>query len=374
MNAQDLLSAFSEIDPAYLREAQQRAAASERTWAANSSCPQRKEHTMKKNIKRIAAGLSAAAAVCALAIGVGIYYQNREGYTMQSSIVPVEPVTDTTVPADAPPPADGVLTLAEAGSDLIAGQHVLFGDYEWRVLEVRDDRALLLTEYGIDCRPFDETGDASWETCSLRAWLNGEFYNSFSEEDRTKILTVTNETNQYDYLADNDEYVDHIVTEDTFFCLGEGQRESYCNLFGDLQCIPTQTAINKGVYIVDTDNGYCTWWLRTPCFNRLTVATDSGFRWLEPDGTTTIDGEVLSQCPAVRPAVWVRTKEPQEMPPTVPLAEAGSDLIAGQHVLFGDYEWRVLDMGDLLAPRLAERRFLQQLFRGRPRKNSDCDK
>ena len=327
MNAQDLLSAFSEIDPAYLHEAQQRAAASERTWAANSSRPQRKEHTMKKNIKRIAAGLSAAAAVCALAIGVGIYYQNREGYTMQSSIVPVEPVTDTTVPADAPPPADGVLPLAEAGSDLIAGQHVLFGDYEWRVLDIQDGRALLITEYGIDCRPYnDELADVTWETCSLRAWLNGDFYNSFSEEDRARILTVTNENPDAFFEGTGADLGTHTVeggndTEDTFFCLSVDEANQYfcTDSEEDMLCKPTQEAIDKGVFL---DNGYCTWWLRSPGYNSQSAAVGDARIYVPnySDGNfgsiTRLSGKQVNtvssdepDTPAVRPAVWVQIEQ-----------------------------------------------------------------
>ena len=60
---------------------------------------------------------------------------------------------------------------------------------EWYVLWERDGRALLVSKYGLEARPFhDEKGDTSWETCSLRAWLNGEFlHRAFSEQGIARI-------------------------------------------------------------------------------------------------------------------------------------------------------------------------------------------
>ncbi len=44
----------------------------------------------------------------------------------------------------------------------------------WRVLEVRDGTALLLSHAAVECEPFQEDlRDVSWENCTLRSWLNG---------------------------------------------------------------------------------------------------------------------------------------------------------------------------------------------------------
>ena len=44
----------------------------------------------------------------------------------------------------------------------------------WRVLEVRDGTALLLSNAAVECEPFQEDlRDVSWENCTLRSWLNG---------------------------------------------------------------------------------------------------------------------------------------------------------------------------------------------------------
>ena len=44
----------------------------------------------------------------------------------------------------------------------------------WRVLEVRDGTAFLLSNAAIECEPFQaDLRDVSWDNCTLRSWLNG---------------------------------------------------------------------------------------------------------------------------------------------------------------------------------------------------------
>jgi len=76
---------------------------------------------------------------------------------------------------------------------------VKLGVYEWRVLEVKDGKALLITENIIELRKYHSTNTSiTWETCDLRKYLNGEFYNNtFSEEEKKQIaeITVKNDDN-----------------------------------------------------------------------------------------------------------------------------------------------------------------------------------
>ena len=46
---------------------------------------------------------------------------------------------------------------------------------KWRVLSVDGDDVFLLAEKDLDCRPYntEDGDDISWETCTLRSWLNG---------------------------------------------------------------------------------------------------------------------------------------------------------------------------------------------------------
>jgi hypothetical protein len=65
-----------------------------------------------------------------------------------------------------------------------------FGGFDWQVLIVADGRATLISKGAVAMHAYNEGGgDTTWEQCSLRTWLNGEFYsNSFSLEEQALIL------------------------------------------------------------------------------------------------------------------------------------------------------------------------------------------
>jgi len=74
------------------------------------------------------------------------------------------------------------------------GGKIRFGAYDWYVLDRQDSRALILTEKVIEFRPYHhEECEITWETCGMREYLNGAFYDSFSEADRARIIEAVNE-------------------------------------------------------------------------------------------------------------------------------------------------------------------------------------
>lgn len=85
---------------------------------------------------------------------------------------------------------------------LKAGDIVYFGKYEqdgntkngrerieWRVLEKRGGKLLLLSKHVLDLKPYHtEEDNITWEKCSLRKWLNHQFIKSaFTEKERKRI-------------------------------------------------------------------------------------------------------------------------------------------------------------------------------------------
>ena len=118
------------------------------------------------------------------------------------------------------------------------GDIITFGSYEqdnnlengaepieWQVLDVQDGKALVISKYGLINKAYNTVWThVTWETCSLRKWLNNEFINeAFGVEEQKMIVTtkLSNPNNsEYGTNGGND-------TEDKVFLLGiEEGRES----------------------------------------------------------------------------------------------------------------------------------------------------
>ena len=80
---------------------------------------------------------------------------------------------------------------------------------EWVVLKQVDGKTLVTTKYNIDSRhASEEKGAVTWENCTLRTWMNDEFYNSaFSDEEKAAILeeTIDNSDDNFWTNADSGE-------------------------------------------------------------------------------------------------------------------------------------------------------------------------
>ena len=98
--------------------------------------------------------------------------------------------------------ADSVTAAPKKITSVAVGDVVTFGKYpqtaagtdqtpiEWIVLDVQDGKALLLSKYGLEMKQYNtEYTDITWETCTLRTWLNSDFLNkAFSSEEQSAIL------------------------------------------------------------------------------------------------------------------------------------------------------------------------------------------
>lgn len=97
------------------------------------------------------------------------------------------------------------LAIAVRDEQFSSGRYVTLGTYpqsangddltpiEWRVLARDGNKALLISRYGLDVQPYNsEKTDVTWETCTLRTWLNNTFFNkAFTSAEQATILTTT---------------------------------------------------------------------------------------------------------------------------------------------------------------------------------------
>ena len=217
------------------------------------------------------------------------------------------------------------------------GGKIRFGPYDWYVLDKRDGRMLVITEKVIEQRPYHhEECEITWESCDVRKYLNGEFYDSFSAADRERIIEVTNENPANQWYGTRG----CGPTADKIFLLSIDEAVKY---FGDSGQLKTKN-INRGCdwckdeffpwlgdkYDINRravdDTGIVRWWaLRSPGGNSRCIAEVSGFNGDEIDqgciflgsAETSMESSIdkhfrqdhpgrLPNGHGVRPALWLR--------------------------------------------------------------------
>ncbi len=171
------------------------------------------------------------------------------------------------------------------GDTLTLGRD-LFGDsVEWTVLAVEEDRALVISRDILCYAPYNDTySPVTWESCTLRAWLNSTFISSFFTEDEAAVITETTTKASTNPKSGTDGGED---TTDRIFLLSTEECEKY---------FPTaeeRTALYNG--------GADTWTLRTPGRSSYTAAE------VRYDGYINTSGSYVDFMNAVRPAMWINT-------------------------------------------------------------------
>ncbi len=169
-------------------------------------------------------------------------------------------------------------------------------DIEWLVLAREGHKVLVISRYGLEHLAYNQSNEScTWETCSLRQWLNGDFYSgAFSdwEKEFIPVTTVTAEDNaSYNQEAGND-------TQDYVFLLSIGENNTYFkNLSGSNRVKGTDYTNEK---MHKTASNYLDWWLRSPGYNSVTAAFVNG-----SGGVKTAGYGVDDKFCAVRPAMWI---------------------------------------------------------------------
>ena len=195
---------------------------------------------------------------------------------------------------------------SNCNNSLSVGDIIKFGNYfindnktkepiEWRVLEVSNDRALLITKDAIDCKPYDnELRDITWEECSLRQWLNNEFINqAFSKEEQNEIIltNISNPNNaSYGTRGGNN-------TQDKIFLLSIDEAQKYFKDDRDRDCKASNYTKQQGEW-TNGCLGNCCWLLRSPGYYQYTAAHVIGVIY-------DVGFSVNRSISAVRPALYI---------------------------------------------------------------------
>lgn len=183
------------------------------------------------------------------------------------------------------------------------GDSIFFGTYEqhdfypgqepieWTVLDKEANRLLVIISYALDSKPYNRSStNVTWETCTLRKWLNNDFINTaFTKEQQKYIPTVIVPA---DPNPECSTYYGN-VTDDKIFLLSISEVIKYFPTEKTMACDSTVYVSSIGDW-----NG-CWWWLRTPGYKQdETAFVKSG------DGIY-YGHEVDYERIAVRPAMWI---------------------------------------------------------------------
>ncbi len=168
---------------------------------------------------------------------------------------------------------------------------------EWLVLAKDGTKILVISKYALDCKPYNtrDTG-VTWETCTLREWLNSDFINAaFSADEKAMIPAVTVSADKNPNYRTNPGN----TTQDKVFLLSITEVNKYFSSYNARECEPTDYADSGGAY-VSTYNGNCWWWLRSPGYSQYRAAVVDDYGDVNEYGR-------VANCLiyAVRPALWI---------------------------------------------------------------------
>lgn len=195
-------------------------------------------------------------------------------------------------------------------ANISIGSIVNFGRYEqdnnynngsepiqWRVLDIQNGRALLLSVYGLETMAYHyQAQPMTWENCSMRAYLNSNFYNGvFNDSERQWISQTWNSnpnSSSYGTFGGNNTY-------DNVFLLSINELRYYFPSEASRKAQPTALARAHGAYGT-ADVSCAWWWLRSP--GQSTSAASS----VNSIGVLLDTGPVVSDVTGmIRPAIWV---------------------------------------------------------------------
>lgn len=198
-----------------------------------------------------------------------------------------------------------------------AGDKILFGNYEWRVLEVQNNTALIITEYIIEQRAYHNAyKDITWADCSLRKYLNSEFYDRFTAAEKSRIIPVLNKN------PDNQWYGTKggTDTQDSIFLLSI--EETVCRYFGDSSSKLYSPGKNQRYWFERKDKnnskriarlesrkeGSWWWWLRSPGRVSIKAVYIHGDGNIGIQGNNILKGNISDgECKGgLRPALWLK--------------------------------------------------------------------
>lgn len=173
---------------------------------------------------------------------------------------------------------------------------------KWRVLSREGNDAFLIADQNLDCKKYNETDESvTWETCTLRSWLNNDFLKAaFGPAEQQAIQTVNvdngteggSDTTDRIYLPSIEEMTKSTYGFSADYDAHDEKRRSKNTDYAKEQGAYTSGAVGY------EGNGW--WWLRSPGESSDSAANVDDY------GTVSRSGAYVDFAPyAVRPVLHV---------------------------------------------------------------------
>ena len=244
----------------------------------------------------------------------------------------------------------------------------------WQVLESTEYDAFIIADRVIDSMPYnsatEDDGACTWETSSIRAWLNDEFLdNAFTKEEQAIIKKTTvkdngnssyssdggNDTRDKIYLISHKEILDTKYGFDKRFNFRDkvkvAKATDYALNKDGLQYSYYTYTLEPGKMNTYSD-GACYWWGRTIGYYQCNALT------INPEGSEWDTGNLMGVYQGVRPVMHIKINELPESQLTDPV-KVKIDGVKWDRISFGTYNdkpliWRVLKVDGNEAMLLSE--------------------
>jgi len=216
------------------------------------------------------------------------------------------------------------------GENVKIGSSISFAGRDWRVLDLKDGNALVLSEQIVVLKPYLDRFDmVTWTNSSMRSYLNNTYLNNeFTSEEKARLIETRN-TTENPWFPE----MGKATSIDKVFLLSIEEVVQYLGDSGDLENRKFKKPVDDhyvedemGRFLSDqydskretkTENGRpCEWWLRS---NTLVTGHAT---YIRSDGAISIvglgslitnsgayitPGRDVRYIPAgVRPAMWIK--------------------------------------------------------------------
>jgi len=214
------------------------------------------------------------------------------------------------------------------------GETVIWGEYEqdndnsngkenveWLILDIKDNQALLISKYIIDCQPYNSYDrKVTWENCSLRTYMNGTMISNLFTTEQQKYIVNAPLKNENSPWFGTDGGND---TTDKLFILSQSEagkyfktdesREAEASAYVTAKHSEKENSFERACGEFGCE--YDMWWLRTPgadpkekSANWEQVVTswgEVGYNWTTLDGGISDIGLNVDTHVGIRPVLWI---------------------------------------------------------------------